>query len=177
MVEREADLRAAERRVWFLSSPMAPYQVSWWFTNKGPPGGAGGAGGIRPSTGSPSGWEGGRWGRCCSGAVAGDAPEREGRAETLRRVFDSTASVVIVVLGILTALNQAGVNVTVLLGGGRGDRRQRWRSGSQNLIKDYFSGFMILMENQYSVGNVVRVGAGDGDGGEHHAADDVAAGP
>ena len=29
--------------------------------------------------------------------------------------------------------------------------------GAQSLIKDYFSGFMILSENQYRVGNVVRI--------------------
>jgi moderate conductance mechanosensitive channel len=88
----------------------------------------------------------------------GDTAERGRRAETLRRVFDSTAGVVIIVFGIITALNQAGVNVTVLLGGAA-VIGAAIAFGSQNLIKDYFSGFMILMENQYSVGNVVKVGA------------------
>jgi small conductance mechanosensitive channel len=90
--------------------------------------------------------------------LRGTVPEREGRAETLRRVFQSTASSAIAVLGILALLDQAGVNVTVLLGGAA-VLGAAIAFGSQNLIKDYFSGFMILVENQYSVGNVVSIGS------------------
>jgi small conductance mechanosensitive channel len=31
--------------------------------------------------------------------------------------------------------------------------------GAQNLIRDYFTGFMMLMEDQYSVNDVVRIGS------------------
>lgn len=90
-------------------------------------------------------------------SIRGTQAEREGRAETLRRVFQSTASTAIVLLGVLALLDQAGVNVTVLLGGAA-VLGAAVAFGSQNLIKDYFSGFMILVENQYSVGNVIRIG-------------------
>lgn len=157
VVEAEADLRAADRLVWFLSSPVAPYRVSWWVTNKGPRVVITILGAVALY------WIAKRLAGRVLGDVlkrsgGGDAAAREGRAETLRRVIDSTAGVVIVVLGVLTALNQAGVNVTVLLGGAA-VVGAAIAFGSQNLIKDYFAGFMILMENQYSVGNVVKIGA------------------
>jgi small-conductance mechanosensitive channel/predicted nucleic acid-binding Zn-ribbon protein len=155
--QRESDVRAAERVVWFLSSPMAPDHLSRWFTNKGPR-----VVGV-VLIAFVLYWAvrriGGRLlGQVVQRSSRGDAPERESRAETLRRVFDSTASILIIVLGSLTALNQAGVNVTVLLGGAA-VIGAAIAFGSQNLIKDYFSGVMILMENQYSVGNVIKVGA------------------
>jgi small conductance mechanosensitive channel len=31
--------------------------------------------------------------------------------------------------------------------------------GAQNLIKDYFSGFMVLLEDQYGINDVVRIGS------------------
>jgi moderate conductance mechanosensitive channel len=31
--------------------------------------------------------------------------------------------------------------------------------GAQNIIKDYLAGFFILLENQYTLGDVVRIGA------------------
>jgi len=79
-----------------------------------------------------------------------------GRAETLRRVFHSSANFAILTLGTLAALDQAGVNVTVLLGGAA-VLGAAIAFGSQNLIRDFFSGFMILIENQYSVGHVVSI--------------------
>ena len=79
-----------------------------------------------------------------------------GRAETLRRVFHSFTNFAMLTLGSLAILDQAGVNVTVLLGGAA-VLGAAIAFGSQNLIRDFFSGFMILVENQYSVGHVVSI--------------------
>lgn len=87
--------------------------------------------------------------------------ESSGRAETLRRVFHSFATFTILTLGILGALDQAGVNVTVLLGGAA-VLGAAIAFGSQHLIRDFFSGFMILIENQYSVGHVVSINTKSG---------------
>jgi small conductance mechanosensitive channel len=86
----------------------------------------------------------------------GEEIQRQQRAETLRRVFQNTADLVIIVFAVLAVLDILGVNVTVLLGGAA-VIGAAVAFGSQNLIKDFFSGFMILIENQYSVGNVVRI--------------------
>ncbi|HEX6963523.1 MAG TPA: mechanosensitive ion channel family protein [Lacipirellula sp.] len=86
----------------------------------------------------------------------GEEYQRQQRAETLRRVFQNAADLVIIVFAVLAVLDALGVDVTVLLGGAA-VIGAAVAFGSQNLIKDFFSGFMILVENQYSVGNVVRI--------------------
>ena len=91
----------------------------------------------------------------------GSPSENSGRAETLRRVFHSFSNFAILTLGSLAVLDQAGVNVTVLLGGAA-VLGAAIAFGSQHLIRDFFSGFMILIENQYSVGHVVSVGTKSG---------------
>jgi small-conductance mechanosensitive channel len=42
--------------------------------------------------------------------------------------------------------------------------------GAQNLVRDLVSGFFILLEGQYAVGDYVRVGVQLRDGGEHRDA-------
>jgi small conductance mechanosensitive channel len=65
------------------------------------------------------------------------------------------------IIGALALLPEFGVNITVLLGGAA-VFSLAIAFGAQNLVKDYFSGFMILVENQYSVGNVVQINSTQG---------------
>jgi small-conductance mechanosensitive channel len=53
-------------------------------------------------------------------------------------------------------LPEFGVDVTVLVGGAA-VFSLAIAFGAQSLVKDYFSGFVILMEDQYRVGNVVEI--------------------
>lgn len=87
----------------------------------------------------------------------GSEREREERAQTLKRVFQSVTGIAIIALGGLAILDQVGIDVTVLLGGAA-VFGMAVAFGAQALVKDYFSGFIMLMENQYRVGNVVRIG-------------------
>ncbi|MBI3466370.1 MAG: mechanosensitive ion channel [Planctomycetes bacterium] len=91
------------------------------------------------------------------GAGRGSRQERENRAHTLAAVFQNAAKVAIIAAGSLMILQEVGVNIGLLLGGaavvGLGVA-----FGAQNLIRDYFSGFMILLENQYTLNDVVRIG-------------------
>jgi small conductance mechanosensitive channel len=153
-VEKEA--KESQSHVHFLQGPFAPHQISQWFVNRSP----------RVLTTLFFAFLAlivmrivGRHlvGRLITQGRRGTAQDRAGRGETLQRVFVSTATVAIIVLGLLAALNQAGIDVTVLLGGAA-VVGAAVAFGSQNLIRDFFSGFMILIENQYSVGNVVRIG-------------------
>ncbi len=82
--------------------------------------------------------------------------ERQQRIETLSRAFRSALTVIILVVGILTVLSEFGINVSVLLGGAA-VFSLAIAFGAQSLVKDYFSGFMILTENQYRVGDVVQI--------------------
>jgi small conductance mechanosensitive channel len=158
--EAEDALRSAERHLAFVKSPFAPHRLWRWLLEVGPK--------ILFIVGIMmlARWLSGLIARRVVTSVVkngkrGSQAAREERAETLSRVFRSTATVAVVVLGVLAVLNQSGIDVTVLLGGAA-VFGAALAFGSQSLIKDYFSGFMVLAENQYSVGNVIRVGAVSG---------------
>jgi len=87
----------------------------------------------------------------------GTPEERRERADTLHRASNSLLNVVFLGFGALVVLDQLGVDVTVLLGGAA-IFGVALAFGAQNLIQDYYFGFMILLENQYRVGNVVQIG-------------------
>jgi moderate conductance mechanosensitive channel len=89
--------------------------------------------------------------------LRGSKAERDNRMETLVSVLQNTGSVVILVGGVMTICNQAGVPVTPLLGGAA-VAGVAVAFGAQNLIKDFFYGFMILLENQYKLKDVVKIG-------------------
>ena len=82
--------------------------------------------------------------------------EQQERIETLSRAFRSGLTIVILVVAVLTLLSEFGINVSVLLGGAA-VFSLAIAFGAQSLIKDYFSGLMIISENQYRVGNVVNI--------------------
>jgi small conductance mechanosensitive channel len=83
--------------------------------------------------------------------------ERENRARTLVGAFHNAASTAIVIGGLLMVLAQLSVEVGVLLGAA-GVAGLALAFGAQNLMRDYFYGFFILLENQYTINDVVRIG-------------------
>lgn len=91
----------------------------------------------------------------------GSDEERENRANTLVGVFRYVGALVIFGGGVVMLLDEAGVPVVPLMGGAA-VFGLAVAFGAQNLIKDYFSGFMMLLEDQYSVNDVVRIGAVSG---------------
>lgn len=92
-----------------------------------------------------------------SGTSRGSPIERENRARTLVGVFQNACSVAIFVVGTLMVLEECGANVTVLMGG-VAVIGLAVAFGAQNLIKDYFSGFVMLLENQYMLNDTIRIG-------------------
>jgi moderate conductance mechanosensitive channel len=83
--------------------------------------------------------------------------EREKRAETLVRILNGAARVVALLVMIYVVLRELGVNVTPLLAGA-GIAGIAIGFGAQSIVKDLFTGFFILLENQYRVGDVVKIG-------------------
>jgi small-conductance mechanosensitive channel len=83
--------------------------------------------------------------------------DRENRARTLASAFRSAAYIVIIVGGVLMVLTEIKVDVAPLLGGAA-VAGLAVAFGAQNLIKDYFYGFIILLENQYTINDVVKIG-------------------
>ena len=91
-------------------------------------------------------------------------PETEGeltrqavRAKTLRNVSESALKVAVVTVGGLLFLSNLGLNVTALLAGA-GVAGLAVSFAAQNLIRDFIHGFFILLEDQYGVGDIVKVG-------------------
>ncbi|HZB13216.1 MAG TPA: mechanosensitive ion channel family protein, partial [Chryseolinea sp.] len=82
--------------------------------------------------------------------------EQQERIETLSRALRSGITIIILIVAGLTLLSEFGIDVSVLLGGAA-VFSLAIAFGAQSLIKDYFSGVMIISENQYRVGNVVNI--------------------
>jgi moderate conductance mechanosensitive channel len=87
--------------------------------------------------------------------------ESEDRAETLIAVLRNTLSVFILGGGVLMLLDEVGIPIVPLMGGAA-VVGLAVAFGAQNLIKDYFTGFMVLMEDQYAVNDVVKINGIDG---------------
>jgi len=81
--------------------------------------------------------------------------EREQRAVTLAGIFKGVFQIVIVLVAGLTILGILGINTAPLIAGA-GVAGLAISFGAQNLIRDFISGFFILLENQYKVGDVIR---------------------
>jgi moderate conductance mechanosensitive channel len=82
--------------------------------------------------------------------------EVEKRIKTLSDVIYRTVLIAAVVLVIVTLLPQFGVNAAPLIAG-LGLVGLAVGFGAQNLVKDVINGVFILVENQYSKGDVVKV--------------------
>jgi len=91
--------------------------------------------------------------------IASRLDDREAvkRAETLGRVFRYMASAVISALAVMLVLGELGVSVAPILGAA-GVVGLAVGFGAQSLVKDYFTGFFLLLENQIRQGDVVKLG-------------------
>jgi small conductance mechanosensitive channel len=83
--------------------------------------------------------------------------EIEKRADTLARIIKGVSGVVLGIVALSLALQQAGVNVTAALAG-LGIVGIAVGFGAQWLIRDLISGFFVFFENQYNVGDVIKAG-------------------
>ena len=84
------------------------------------------------------------------------AVEIDKRVDTLSQVLYRSAWSVGVLIGLLTILPELGVNISALLAGA-GLIGLAVGFGAQSLVKDVISGLFILVENQYSNGDVISV--------------------
>ncbi|VAX05616.1 hypothetical protein MNBD_GAMMA25-1061 [hydrothermal vent metagenome] len=78
------------------------------------------------------------------------------RANTLALSFRGASRVVIIFGGTLIALQEAGVDIKTVLGGAA-ILGVAIAFGAQNLMRDYFNGFMILLEDQYELNDIVTI--------------------
>ena len=87
--------------------------------------------------------------------------QKEKRAETLGHIIVTTGNIVIYVVILLMALSLFGVNIAPILAGA-GVIGLAIGFGAQSLVKDFVSGLFILVENQYGIGDKVKIGSFEG---------------
>lgn len=85
-----------------------------------------------------------------------DDREAAQRAQTLERVFRYLVTVVIGVLATMLVLAELGVSLAPILGAA-GVVGLAVGFGAQSLVKDFVTGFFLLLENQIRQGDVVEV--------------------
>jgi moderate conductance mechanosensitive channel len=90
--------------------------------------------------------------------LAERSPRAQLRTATLAGVAASTLRVGIWTVAVLLVAGEVGLNLGPLLAGA-GIVGLALAFGAQSLVKDFVSGFFILAEDQYGVGDLVTVGA------------------
>jgi small conductance mechanosensitive channel len=78
------------------------------------------------------------------------------RIETLARVFRYISTVIILLVAGMLTLSELGVSIAPILGAA-GVVGIAVGFGAQSLIKDYFNGFFMLLENQIRQGDAVEI--------------------
>lgn len=84
--------------------------------------------------------------------------EREKRVQTLVRLVTTSSAIGLGILAAFLILQQVGINMTAPLVG-LGVFGIAVGFGAQYLIRDIIAGFFVYLENQYNVGDVIRVGS------------------
>jgi len=95
------------------------------------------------------------------GAVHRHEPASRRRIQTLSAIFRGIAQTVILFIGLVTLLSFTPLNITPILASA-GVVGIAIGLGAQSLIKDFFAGFLILLEDQFSVGDTVKIGETSG---------------
>lgn len=78
------------------------------------------------------------------------------REDTLISVFNYAQSIILFTIVIITILSEIGVDIGPLIAGA-GILGVAIGFGGQYFIRDIISGFFIILENQYRVGDVVKI--------------------
>ena len=86
---------------------------------------------------------------------------RAQQIETLASVINSVASFVVWFVAILTILDKLGLNLGPLLASA-GIAGLAIGFGAQTLVKDFINGFFVLLEDQYNIGDAVKLAGAKG---------------
>jgi len=158
--KKQAEAEAAQKQVERLENPLSPQNIIKWLVAHGPRvlltllGMIVILGGARIFERRFVTW-------VAMTARGGTLEDRENRARTLVSVLHNAVRVVVIGGGLLMIVNEFGVNIIPLLGGAA-VLGLAAAFGAQNLVRDYFYGFIILLENQYTVNDVIEIGGTSG---------------
>jgi small-conductance mechanosensitive channel len=160
-VTAEADERREEaeealgRSVW-LKSPFHPQNIADWALERGPRillvlmAAAAALLLLRLTLG--------RVARVVIRKGRGHRTNAKNRAHTLASSFRSAGNVLIVLSAMLLVLEEAGIDIKTVLGGAA-ILGVAIAFGAQNLMRDYFTGFLILLEDQFEIGDLITIGS------------------
>ncbi len=87
--------------------------------------------------------------------------ELERRVNTIGRLVMRIGAAVIVIIAVLMALGQFNIDIGPAIAG-LGVVGIAVGFGAQTLIRDWLAGIFVVLENQYSEGDVVRIGGVEG---------------
>jgi small conductance mechanosensitive channel len=87
--------------------------------------------------------------------------QSERREQTLLKLLENTLAYVVYFSAIMAVLSEFDIDVKGLLAGA-GVLGLAVGFGAQSLVKDVITGFFIIFENQFSVGDYVKIDAAEG---------------
>ncbi len=87
--------------------------------------------------------------------------ENFARQVTVTRLLKKIIQVVLLIILITTILDTLGVNTSAIIGT-LGIGSVALGIGAQSLMKDFINGFFIVIENQFSVGDLVEISGNEG---------------
>ncbi len=87
--------------------------------------------------------------------------QKEKRAETLGNVITSVGNIIIYSIILFMVLNVFGVDIRPILASA-GIIGLAIGFGAQSLVKDFVSGLFILVEDQYGIGDRIKIGSFEG---------------
>jgi moderate conductance mechanosensitive channel len=98
-----------------------------------------------------------------SAASGGRVPpaDAQGRVRTVGQLIVRIGAAVILVIAALMVLGELGVNIGPAIAG-LGLVGIAVGLGAQTLVKDWLAGIFVVLENQYSYGDLVRIGGVEG---------------
>ena len=87
--------------------------------------------------------------------------QKEKRAETLGHIIITTGNIIIYVVILLMTLSMFDIDIRPIVAGA-GVIGLAIGFGAQSLVKDFVSGLFILVENQYGIGDKIKIGSFEG---------------
>jgi moderate conductance mechanosensitive channel len=90
------------------------------------------------------------------------SPKLIAKTKTIRTLLHNVVDAILFIMMILMIMSNWGINITPLLTGA-GILGLGVSFGSQSLVKDIISGFFIIFEDQFNVGDRVKIGDFEGE--------------
>ncbi|OGI20384.1 MAG: hypothetical protein A3B68_02545 [Candidatus Melainabacteria bacterium RIFCSPHIGHO2_02_FULL_34_12] len=82
---------------------------------------------------------------------------KTGRISSLKQIFYSTSSAIITAIAAIMILHELGLDVMPIIASA-GLLSLAVSLGAQHIVKDVVNGFFILLEDQFGIGDTIKIG-------------------